>query len=240
MALVTCPECGRANVSDTALACPGCGYPVKEHFEKTKIKKETSANSEQGSISYNKHEEDTRLIQEDPKESIRPEGSEEKEEKKKRIIMIAGITLAVILLFVVLTVGHREQKTEISKIDITTSLIRSNSIIPAADAYKLVQERLMSCLGDDYTYEVNDDGKFIGVYKKGDSNYSYIIACTVDKDNGEIIPSGSKKHPKCIYIYDCTSKEPTVESLSMLISVFLDNTKQSEIETILEEKKKIS
>lgn len=34
MALIKCPECGRDNVSDTAKACPGCGYGIKDHFEK--------------------------------------------------------------------------------------------------------------------------------------------------------------------------------------------------------------
>ena len=33
MALIKCPECGRENVSDSAIACPNCGYAVKEHFE---------------------------------------------------------------------------------------------------------------------------------------------------------------------------------------------------------------
>lgn len=36
MALVTCPECGRENVSDSATACPVCGYDVKTHFERKK------------------------------------------------------------------------------------------------------------------------------------------------------------------------------------------------------------
>lgn len=30
MALTTCPECNRANVSDLADACPGCGAPVRK------------------------------------------------------------------------------------------------------------------------------------------------------------------------------------------------------------------
>lgn len=34
MALIKCPECGRENVSDTAEACPGCGYGIRKHFEK--------------------------------------------------------------------------------------------------------------------------------------------------------------------------------------------------------------
>lgn len=33
MALVQCPECGRDNVSDTAIACPECGFNVKQYVE---------------------------------------------------------------------------------------------------------------------------------------------------------------------------------------------------------------
>ena len=34
MALIKCPECGRENVSDSAEACPGCGYGIRKHFER--------------------------------------------------------------------------------------------------------------------------------------------------------------------------------------------------------------
>ena len=34
MALVKCPECGKENVSDSAVSCPNCGYNIKEHYEK--------------------------------------------------------------------------------------------------------------------------------------------------------------------------------------------------------------
>lgn len=40
MALVTCPECGRENVSDMAAACPYCGFPLRKHFEEIKLEKE--------------------------------------------------------------------------------------------------------------------------------------------------------------------------------------------------------
>ncbi len=36
MALVKCPECGREKVSDSAEACPDCGYCIKAHFDKFK------------------------------------------------------------------------------------------------------------------------------------------------------------------------------------------------------------
>lgn len=40
MALVKCPECGRDNVSDSAEACPDCGYGIKRHYEEIKKKQE--------------------------------------------------------------------------------------------------------------------------------------------------------------------------------------------------------
>lgn len=37
MALITCPECGRAGVSDSAKACPNCGYQISAYVEKQTI-----------------------------------------------------------------------------------------------------------------------------------------------------------------------------------------------------------
>ncbi len=34
MALIKCPECGRENVSASAVMCPNCGYGINTHFEK--------------------------------------------------------------------------------------------------------------------------------------------------------------------------------------------------------------
>ena len=36
MSLINCPECGREKVSDTAIACPSCGFGIREYFEKQK------------------------------------------------------------------------------------------------------------------------------------------------------------------------------------------------------------
>ena len=32
MALIKCPECGKENVSDTAKACPECGFNIAEYY----------------------------------------------------------------------------------------------------------------------------------------------------------------------------------------------------------------
>ena len=36
MALVICPECGKDDVSSSAIACPNCGYNVKRYYDKLK------------------------------------------------------------------------------------------------------------------------------------------------------------------------------------------------------------
>lgn len=33
MALVKCPECGRENVSDTAISCPECGFSIQDYVK---------------------------------------------------------------------------------------------------------------------------------------------------------------------------------------------------------------
>lgn len=39
MALIKCPECGKENVSSSAISCPECGYGIKAHFEKEEKEK---------------------------------------------------------------------------------------------------------------------------------------------------------------------------------------------------------
>lgn len=41
MALIKCPECGKENVSDTAAACPNCGYDIRKYIY---LKKSKQAN----------------------------------------------------------------------------------------------------------------------------------------------------------------------------------------------------
>lgn len=49
MALIKCPECGRERVSDSAVACPDCGYGIREHFEKLRAEAEESVGNEEKS-----------------------------------------------------------------------------------------------------------------------------------------------------------------------------------------------
>ena len=42
MALVKCPECGREKVSDSAEACPDCGFNIRKYYEFTCSKQYSS------------------------------------------------------------------------------------------------------------------------------------------------------------------------------------------------------
>ena len=59
MALVKCPECGREKVSDSAEACPDCGYGVRVHFDKIK-REESRKQQEQEKYERSRELEDQR------------------------------------------------------------------------------------------------------------------------------------------------------------------------------------
>lgn len=61
MALVKCPECGREDVSDTAEACPNCGFAIRDYFSKeaeesgVPVQPEESSNNEPSDKRRNKN-----------------------------------------------------------------------------------------------------------------------------------------------------------------------------------------
>ena len=50
MALIKCPECGRENVSDTAISCPDCGFNVRKYIDEKK--KESAAVAEEDAVAW--------------------------------------------------------------------------------------------------------------------------------------------------------------------------------------------
>lgn len=58
MALVKCPECGRENVSDSAESCPGCGYGIKNHYDRIKSEKIERERLEKEKEMIRKYQED--------------------------------------------------------------------------------------------------------------------------------------------------------------------------------------
>lgn len=61
MALTKCPECGRANVSDSAEMCLDCGYGIKAHFQEIERKRLL----EQQRLEREKQDEEAKRIREE-------------------------------------------------------------------------------------------------------------------------------------------------------------------------------
>lgn len=80
MALIKCPECGRENVSDSAEACPGCGYGIKAHFESFKLQGYTHTSEEV------RTEEQQRIESLKLAKKLREERDEEIKQREKKFL----------------------------------------------------------------------------------------------------------------------------------------------------------
>ncbi len=101
MALIKCPECGKENVSDTATACPGCGYNIQAHTNRVNREIQRTA-AEEAAKHRSKEQEERRIARE----------NDPVYQKKKR--MIIGMVVAVIVVSVILIVvgsTFRENKS---------------------------------------------------------------------------------------------------------------------------------
>ena len=111
MGLVRCPECGRDNVSDTATACPNCGFNIKDYYNSHDLNQDTKENhTEEQSIEF------------DAKQNVEENSQAGKHKKSKKSVIITAIVLlllfaagaAVGAIYATKTKYSREQK-EVSK-----------------------------------------------------------------------------------------------------------------------------
>ncbi len=89
MALITCPECGKENVSDSAVSCPSCGFPIAKHFS------QNTENTSTASIVKNTEVEQKQEPSES-KVSLNPIGLVKKN-KRKPLKIILSILVVVII-----------------------------------------------------------------------------------------------------------------------------------------------
>lgn len=80
MALVRCPECQR-EVSDSAVQCPGCGFSVKEHFEREARYRQYEEEAHAEAYQYVKELERKRIESERAAEAERIKRIREEEER---------------------------------------------------------------------------------------------------------------------------------------------------------------
>ena len=125
MALINCPECGRENVSDTATACPSCGYGIKEHFclEKKDIIDDTSS------------ENDSKI--EDNAVFKAEKGTEEKGIPAKYVVIgFACITTLVIMISILTTTPKQISNTSV----INSESVVKETRLSIKDALALVED----------------------------------------------------------------------------------------------------
>ena len=96
MALVTCPECGKENVSDSAVSCPECGYAIKNHFDEIRLEEQRIATEkaiQEKREAEEKHRRET--AGERQQETIKR--LERQIEKSSKEVVKSGIGLAISL-----------------------------------------------------------------------------------------------------------------------------------------------
>ena len=63
MAMIKCPKCGK-EISDCAVKCPGCQFPVKEELEKAEKRKQEQLRKEEEKREFERIEEERRALEE--------------------------------------------------------------------------------------------------------------------------------------------------------------------------------
>ncbi|MCM1059629.1 MAG: zinc ribbon domain-containing protein [Eubacterium sp.] len=103
MALVKCPECGREKVSDSAEACPACGYAIKSHYDKIKY-------AEMQKAQMAAQTERLRQIQEESQRRKRERKNKLFGSPAKKIMWISGSCVFLALIVVLCLFIHKEKE----------------------------------------------------------------------------------------------------------------------------------
>lgn len=120
MALMTCPECGQSNVSDAALACPKCGFPIREyveHVRQNKVKSENNTVDKKIKYEYlseKKEAPGSKAYEVNNKVTVQDDGNKENQNEQKRIkivktviICCAALILAIWFINVLIMSGRK-------------------------------------------------------------------------------------------------------------------------------------
>lgn len=104
MALIKCPECGKENVSDSAVSCPECGYAIKAHFERIHLE-EQKAVEEKALLAKQEaekqhHKETEKERQQEAVETLEKQIHKSSSEIKKSIIgLIISLPLTILFFY---------------------------------------------------------------------------------------------------------------------------------------------
>lgn len=136
MALIKCPECGR-DVSDSAITCPNCGYPLKQNQEEEKesVVEQAVTNESEDSEVTNSEIIQAEVVSVDiPTTDVKV--SEKKKidfPKNKKIIIGVGAVVAVAIIG-----GILFYNSDSSKYNRALKAYNNKDYVAAADGFKKV------------------------------------------------------------------------------------------------------
>lgn len=183
MALVRCPECNRDNVSDSAEACPNCGYGIRLHFEKMQLE---ISEKEKRELAKNEIEN----IETQTEEYIKPSYS------KKKIGIIA-ICISLVLIFCVIIVNFINAKETEKQLNEIEMLVENGQY---AAAWEMIDNDLLAKYGDEeYIEKAMIVGYMEAAYKEAPNSFTEYLLVILRSIGG---------HQKLIDwgLYDYTEK----------------------------------
>lgn len=161
MALVKCPECGKENVSDSAVACPACGYGIKEHYERLRKEQEKIRLQEEAK----KKAEEKRLLDlEKEKEKKRTEKARQEEtlnklnnelkSNNKTLLITTFLTPIFLILLVLCWKGSLRLG---SLFFFSASLVSGFILIFSASSYDSIKNEIEAAKKDINQYEKEEE-----------------------------------------------------------------------------------
>ena len=99
MSLIKCPECGRENVSDTAAACPNCGFNISNYIQSQQNVMNNQQNVQAQQMPYQQPAYNQPMYPNQPM----PNNMQPQNPKKSNKRLIIGIIVALVIIIGAIT-----------------------------------------------------------------------------------------------------------------------------------------
>ena len=188
MALIKCPECGRDNVSDTAISCPGCGVNIKEHM---RVKRKQQAQQEKAK---------ELLLQEQVKKQVTEARRNDPRYKQRKVVAFCCVGVVLLLAICVAIFGSRYKSEKAYEKDLSSVF----GITPDMSIEDIIEFEAARYGHLEYNTEQVQDGKltrleFAPYETRGeDTDYKHYYFFYTDTETlkdvtySDIITTGSK------------------------------------------------
>lgn len=173
MSLIRCPECGKENVSDSAQACPSCGYGIKEYYEKIRLEE-----IEKGKIEVEREEDEKHNFVSLSEQDEAPKITR----KKLYLLIIVAIVFIIASVVATIFLNAKEKEKKLNEIE---ALVQAGNYL---EAWENIDKDILESYNDE---EFVDKAMVIGYMeymyedaKKSSANISDTYLLVVLKSIG--------------------------------------------------------